>query len=84
MFIAQGMNKFSTPSETKFKALIQLLDFSIFLAEEQDNSWKVTLKANGHPETTYMCSNKYTYQEAFENAVLSTYKQFNIKLYQEI
>ena len=81
MFIAQGMYRFSTPSETKLGALTQLFTHSVF---KVNGSWKVTLQADGYNPTTYLYSTEFTATEAIEDAIKSHYKSFNIKLYQEI
>ena len=81
MYIAQGRYIFSTPSETILGALIQLCTFNVFTI---DDSIKVTLTFDGHIPFTYSYSIEYTQLEALEDAVLSNYKKFDIKLYQEI
>lgn len=81
MFIAQGMYRFSSPSETKIEALTQLFTHSVF---KVDDSWKVTIQADGYNPTTYLYSTEFTATEAVKDAIKSNYKRFNIKLYQEI
>ena len=81
MFIAQGMYRFSTPSETIIEALLQLFDYTVF---KENDDLKVTLKADGYNKSTYSYSTEWLNREALEDAIKSDYKSFNIKLYQEI
>ena len=81
MYIAQGKYRLSTPSETKIDALMQLCTFSTFTI---DNTIKVTLTFDGYIPFTYSYSTEFTQIEALKDALLSHYKEFNIKLYQEI
>lgn len=81
MFIAQGMYRFSTPSETKLGALTQLFTHSVF---KVDGSWEVTLKADGYNPSVYLYSTEWSGRDALEDAIRSHYKSFSIKLYQEI
>ena len=80
-YIAQGMYKFSTTSETKVDALMQLCTFSVFTI---DNTIKVTITFEGYNPSIYSYSTEFTHYEALKDALLSNYRQFNIKLYQEI
>lgn len=81
MFIAQGMYRLSTPSETKIEALAQL--FTHYVSKVGCN-WEVTLKADGYTSSTYLYSTEWTIENALNDAIKSHYKLFNIKLYQEI
>lgn len=81
MYIAQGMYRFSSPSETKVEALIQLCNFNVFTV---DDSIKVTLTFDGYKPFTYSYSTEFTQTEALKDAILSHYRKFNIKIYQEI
>ena len=81
MYIAQGMYRFSIPSETKLDALIQLCTFNVFIV---DDLVKVTLTFDGYKPFTYEYSLEFTQSKALEYALLSHCKEFNIKLYQEI
>ena len=82
MYIAQGKYRFSTPSETIIDALLQLVvNYRIFIV---DNSIKITLTFDGYVPFTCSYSTEYKQMEALKDAVLSQYKEFNIKLYQEI
>lgn len=82
MYIAQGKYRFSTPSETKVDALMQLITFNVFTIEDRI---KVSIKTEGSisSDFTYQ-STLITQPEALHDAILSHYKKLGIKLYQEI
>lgn len=81
MFIARGLYLSTNPTTTEYDALAQLFTYSII---KVDNSFHITLKADGYNPAVYEYSTEYSYQQALEDAILSHYKKFNIRLFKEI
>ena len=84
MYIAKGMYRTTEPAETKFGALVTLLLESTTPVVKVDDSWQVTLKADGYDSSTYLYSTEWDRHAALKDAVLSHYKKFNIRLFKEV
>lgn len=84
MYIAKGLYRTTEPAETKFGALAALLLESINPVVKVNDSWQVTLKADGYDSSTYSYSTEWDPYDALKDAVLCNYKKFNIRLFMEI
>lgn len=84
MYIAKGMYRTTEPAETEFDALVTLLVYSIPAVVKVNDSWQVTLKADGYYSSTYLYSTEWKPYDALKDAVLCNYKKFSIKLFKEV
>lgn len=84
MYIAKGLYRTTEPASTKFDALVTLLIYSIPAVIKVNDSWQVTLKADGYDLSTYLYSIEWDPYDALKDAVLCHYKKFNIRLFKEV
>lgn len=84
MYIAKGLYNTTKPALTKFEALVQLLISNYIPVIIINNSWQVTLKADGYDPFAYLYSTEWTPYNALKDAVLCHYKKFGIRLFKEI